>query len=111
MSERKQELLAALERVYRDSGWKVASAEDGTLRATGPGGVTWIGLAVVAADLADSTFPERLLALADSWMPNGRELCPLDVLPDAACAAELREILADLRLTDRAHDEVYSTAA
>ena len=48
MSERKQELLTALERVYRGSGWKVTSAEDGTLRATGPGGVTWIGLAVVA---------------------------------------------------------------
>lgn len=111
MSERKQELLAALERVYRGSGWKVASAEDGTLRATGPGGVTWIGLAVVAADLADSGFPERLLALADSWMPGGRELCPLDVLPDAVCADELRRLLADLRLTECGNVEVYSIAA
>lgn len=111
MSERKQELLAALERVYRGSGWKVTPAEDGTLRATGPGGVTWIGLAVVAEDLADATFPARLLALADSWMPGGRELCPLDVLPDAPCADELRRLLADLRLADRGHVEVYSVAA
>ena len=111
MSERKQELLAALERVYRRSGWKVTAAEDGTLRATGPGGVTWIGLAVVAEDLADATFPARLLALADSWMPGGRELCPLDVLPDAPCADELRRLLADLRLADRGHVEVYSAAA
>ncbi len=59
MSERKQELLAALEGVYRGSGWKVTPAEDGTLRATGPGGVTWIGLAVVAEDLADLRLADR----------------------------------------------------
>lgn len=110
MDERRQELLNELEQYYRGAGWKVERAGDGTVRAAGIGGVTWIGLAVVAADLADAGFADRLLALADERMPRG-QLCPLELLPGADCADELRALLDRLGLRDRGHVEVYALAA
>ena len=75
-------------------------ADDGTVRATGVGGVTWIGLPVVPDDLADPDFARRLRALSDERMPTG-QLCPLELLPAEECADELRtrvlELTADLR--------------
>jgi hypothetical protein len=110
MSERKQELLGELERYYRSCGWKVERATDGTVRAAGPGGVTWIGMAVVPDDLAADDFDAQLIDLSEQWMPKGA-LCPLELLPAAECAEELRTTLARLRLADRGNVSVYSLAA
>ncbi len=38
------------------------------------------------------------------------ELCPLELLPDDACADGLRALLGDLRLGERGHVEVYALA-
>ena len=65
MRSRKQELLDELERYYRGCGWKVEREADGTVGAAGTGGVTWIGLAVVAADLEDDGFGMRLVELSE----------------------------------------------
>ena len=70
MSERRQELLGTLERYYRGCGWSMEWAEDGTVRAAGPGGVTWIGLAVVPEDLTTEDFGARLLELSEQRMPE-----------------------------------------
>lgn len=110
MSERKRELIGRLEAYYRDFGWRVERADDGTVRAAGPGGVTWIGLAVVPEDLAAAGFDERLLILSEQRMPQG-ELCPLELLPADECADDLRAVLERLRLSERGHVEVYSLAA
>src|SRR4051812_483888 len=106
MSARKQELRGLLEEQYRSYGWKPEIAPDGTIRAAGIGGVTWIGLAVIPEDLDDPAFEPRLLALSRERMPRG-ELCPLEVLPDESCADGVRAILDRLRLTDRGHVEIY----
>ena len=111
MGGRRQELLDELERHYRGCGWKAERADDGTVRAAGPGGVTWIGLPVVPEDLADEGLADRLRALSDERMPGGRELCPLEILPDPACADEVLRLLDGLRLRERGHVEVYSLAA
>jgi hypothetical protein len=108
MEPRKQELLSELERYYRGCGWKVERAEDGTVRAAGTGGVTWIGMAVVAADLADQDFGPRLVQLSDVRENDGAR-CPFELLPDGECADEVRLLLAQLRLTERV--SVYSIAA
>lgn len=110
MSERKQELLGHLEQYYRDCGWKVERADDGTVRAAGVGGVTWIGLAVTSEDIAEDGFEGRLVELAEQRMPGG-ELCPFELLPDEKCADDLRELLGRLRLAERGHVEIYSLAA
>ncbi len=110
MSEKRRELTEALERYYRDCGWKVERAEDGTVRASGIGGVTWIGLPVVAQDLVAEGFEERLVELAEQRMPQGA-LCPLELLPAEDCADDLRAVLVRLRLSERGHVEVYSLAA
>jgi hypothetical protein len=110
MSARRDELRALLERQYKAYGWNPAVSADGTVRAAGLNGVTWIGLPVVAEDIADPSFQDRLLALGNERMPRG-ELCPLELLPDEACAAEVRALLDRLRLRDRGHVEVYSLAA
>jgi hypothetical protein len=109
MTERTQ-LADLLERHYRDAGWRVERSVDGTVRADGPGGVTWIGLAVVHADLEEERFAGRLLSLSEERMPTG-QLCPFELLPAADCADELRRLLVDLRLAERGHVEVYSLAA
>ena len=110
MSDRKDELRATLCAYYRSCGWNVARAADGTVRATGLGGVTWIGLPVVPDDLADPGFAARLEGLSDERMPTG-ELCPLELLPADECADELRALLEELRLRERGHVEVYAVAA
>jgi len=110
MSERREELRGLLETYYRGAGWKVARHEDGTVRAAGIGGVTWIGLAVVPEDLGDPTFEPLLATLAEERMPKG-ERCPLELLPAEECADELRLLLDRLRLDRRGHVEVYSLAA
>ena len=100
-----------LEQHYRGAGWKVQQREDCTVRAAGLDGVTWIGLPMVAADLSQPGFGQLLLSLADTYMPDGRALCPLDLLPDPPCADELRALLDELRLRGLGHVEIYSLAA
>lgn len=110
MSVDREQLMSLFEDYYRSCGWSTTRADDGTVRARGLGGVTWIGLPVVAGDLADPGFAEALRALSEERMPTG-ELCPLELLPAAACAGELRGLLAELRLSERGHVEVYALAA
>ncbi len=110
MDERRADLRGTLERHYRGCGWKVERAADGTVRARGPGGVTWIGVAVVADDLAAAAFDEFLLELSEQRMPTG-ELCPLELLPAEECAVDLEARLRRLRLLDRGHIALYSLAA
>jgi len=110
MANRRDELRDLLALQYRSYGWKAVAAQDGTVRAKGLNGVTWIGLPVVAQDLEDPTFEARLLTLSDERMPRG-ELCPLELLPDASCADDVRAVLDRLRLRDRGHVEIYSLAA
>lgn len=110
MSVDREQLTSLFEDYYRGCGWSTTRGGDMTVRARGLGGVTWIGLPVVGADLADPGFAETLRALSEEGMPTG-ERCPLELLPDAACADELRDLLAELRLSERGHVEVYALAA
>lgn len=109
MGTDKQELLGLMERHYRSNGWPVERSDDGTVRAKGLGGVTWIGLPVVATDLDDERFEQRLLALGEERTPDGRR-CPLELLPSPECGDELKAVLRRLRLDERGHVEVYATA-
>lgn len=111
MEARKRELRALLEAYYRGCGWNVEHPADGTVRASGIGGVTWIGLPVVRADLESANFQERLLELSEQRMPHGGERCPLELLPDEDCADDVRTLLDRLRLRKRGHIEVYSLVA
>lgn len=108
MSVRRQELQAKLVEYYRGCGFTPRVADDGTVRATGLGGVTWIGLPIVAEDLEE--LPARLLELSDERMPAG-QLCPLELLPDTACEDDVREVLRRTRIADRRQVEIYSLAA
>lgn len=110
MGDLRRELRQALERYYTGCGFAVEHHEDGSVRARGIGGVVWIGVAVVGEDLADEAFASRLRELAEERMPHG-ERCPLELLPAEECADELRALLAELRLAERGHVEVYSLAA
>lgn len=110
MSVQRQELTGKLESHYRASGWKVARV-DGNLEAVGPYGVKWIGRAVVREDLEDETFEAEVVELASRRMPEGGELCPLDLLPDEDCAGEVRKLLARTGLDRHTHVSVYSFAA
>lgn len=103
-------LADLLEDYYRGCGWQPDRHDDGTVRARGIGGVTWIGLPVTASDLADPRFASTLLELADERMPTG-ERCPLELLPDDACASALNALLETLGLADRGHVEVYAVVA
>ncbi len=109
MESRKQELLDELERYYRSCGWKVEREADGTLRAAGTGGVTWIGMAVVVSDLEQKDFADRLVELSDIRMAENGARCPFELLPDPDCAGEVRSLLERLRLAERV--SVYSLAA
>jgi hypothetical protein len=111
MEAKRQELAAQLEAYYRSCGWKVRLEKDGTVRADGPGGVTWIGLPVVPEDLGGPAFDERLVELSGQRMPRSGELCPLELLPATECADAVRARLAELRLADRGNVGVYSLAA
>lgn len=106
MTERR-ELLGHLEAYYRSCGWPVERAEDGTVRAQGAAGVTWIGLPVVPADFTDD-LATRLVELSDIRMPGG-ERCPLELLPASECEVQVRLLLAELGLGDLV--SVYSVAA
>ena len=110
MDTTREQLATVLEEHYRSCGWAAERAPDGTVRARGWGGVTWIGLPVAPGDLDNPAFEERLLALSSERMPTG-ELCPLELLPSADCADRLRTTLDRLRLGDRGHVEVYAVAA
>lgn len=110
MSIDREHLTSLLEDYYRGCGWTVTRGADGTIRARGLGGVTWIGLAVVSDDLGVPGFGDTLRALSEERMATG-ERCPLELLPDEACATELRGLLDELRLSDRGHVEVYTIAA
>jgi hypothetical protein len=108
---RRQELVEQLEVYYRSCGWKVRRESDGTVRADGPGGVTWIGLVVVGEDLDAADFEARLLELSDQRVSAGGQLCPLELLPAEDCEERVRGLLARLRLDARGHVGVYSLAA
>ena len=110
MSGKRQELLTRLERYYRELGWPVERGHESVVHASGPGGVTWIGMAVVPEDLGSEDFESRLVEASEQRMPRG-ELCPLELLPSEECALELRGVLDRLGLSERGHVEVYSIAA
>jgi hypothetical protein len=107
VSARRQELQEKLVAYYRGCGFTPHVAEDGTVRASGLGGVTWIGVPILPEDL--DTLPDRLLALHEERMPAG-QLCPLELLPDASCESEVREVLQRTRIADRRYVEIYSLA-
>ena len=109
MVSRRQELLDELERYYRGCGWQVERAGDGTVRAAGAGGVTWIGMAVVKTDLDEEGFAERLVELSGVQMEQNGPRCPFELLPDPDCAGEVSSLLKHLRLAERV--SVYSLAA
>jgi hypothetical protein len=109
MSADRVVLADLIERHYRSQGWPVERLADGTVRARGIGGVPWIGLPVVAADLEDEGFEARLRALGEERTPEGR-LCPLELLPDPDCRDDLKAVLRRLDLHDRGHIDVYSVA-
>lgn len=108
--DRREELTEMLERHYCGCGWSVTRASDGTVRAEGIGGVTWIGLAVMPEDLESEGFGERLVELSRQRMPTG-QLCPFELLPAEECRDLLEAALRELGLADRGHVEVYSLAA
>jgi hypothetical protein len=111
MESPREELVRLLREHYRGHGWKVRDADDQTLEADGPGGVTWLGTAVTAEDLSSGGLEERLLELSDRRMPAGGELCPLDLLPAEEAEPRLRALLDRIGLSDRPHVSVYSLAA
>lgn len=110
MSTTRESLIASLEGYYKRCGWETERSDDGTVRATGLGGVTWIGLPVVEDDLGSPGFESRLLALSDQRMPGG-ELCPLELLPNESCIDVLGDLLRHLGLDRRGNVELYSLAA
>lgn len=108
MTMSREELLETLESHYRDSGWRVKRGEDDTVFADGPGGVTWIGKAVVAADLKAGDVGERFKELAERRMEGGGELCPFELLPSSDCRDELEDLLSRIGIADRSNVAVYS---
>lgn len=111
MTDPKGELTEMLRDHYKRGGWPVKRSENGILEAAGPGGVTWIGRAVVNDDLASQEFEAEIVELAERRMPQGGELCPLDLLPHADCEPGLRDLLHRTGLDRRPHVSVYSLAA
>lgn len=110
METSRDQLTRRLTEHYRGQGWVTRDDEDGIVLADGPGGVTWIGAAVIAHDLASGEFESRLIDLADRRMSQGGELCPLELLPAADCVYELEGLLERLGLTDRRHVAIYALA-
>lgn len=112
MSARREELLRVLEGLYRRGlVWgEPLRADDGTVRVSDSGGVTWIAMAVVPEDLADEGFRGRLVELSRQRMPppDGRR-CVLELLPAEECADHVKAILRELRLDEIVG--VYSRAA
>ena len=108
MGATRDELRGLLERHYRSHGWRVTRCDDGTVRASGLGDVTWIGVPVVSSDLSDKEFPARLVALGEERTADGRR-CPLEILPGPKCSDDLHELLHSLQLDERGHVEVYAS--
>lgn len=108
---RREELLQALERVYASgSVWGTPRREpDGTVRVEDVGGVTWIGIAVLAEDVHDRSFQARLGDYAGRTMPGTHWRCPVELMPEPSCQHELERVLRELRLEDAV--DVYQTAA
>ncbi len=104
-------LLETLEDHYRSSGWRVRREDEKTLFADGPGGVTWIGTAVIPADLEDEGAEERFKDLAERRMEGGGELCPFELLPSEECKEDLQALLKRIGIADRGNVAVYSFAA
>jgi hypothetical protein len=98
----REKLNRRLEEHYRGQGWPVVRSDDGVLHASGPGGVTWLGAAIVG---------KRIVDLAERRMPKGGELCPLDLLASEDSESGLRELLERTGLSARPHVSVYSEAA
>ncbi len=107
MDSDREQLLSHLERYYRDGGWPVSRDEDLVL-AAGPGGVTWVGAAVVPADLEGQELDARLEELAGRRMPKTGALCPLELLPAEGCEPGLHAALDRTGLARRNHVAVYS---
>lgn len=104
-------LLALLERQYRQSGWSSRRGGDDVIRAAGPGGVTWFGMAIVPEDVAGEGLVERIRGLADQRMPRGGELCVLDLLPSAECHDEVERLLDAAGLGSRSNISLYALPA
>ncbi len=112
MNEARHALASQLEAYYQSCGWRVRRADDGTLEADGPGGVTWYGAAIVAEDVhGTDALDAWLVELANRRMLGGGELCPLDLLPDPEAEAGLREALERTKLNHRPHVSVYELSA
>jgi len=109
MSVTRNELIAALEEYYRSCGLRPERAPDGTVRARGFGGATWIGLPVAAEDVDDAGFEARLVELGAQRMPTG-ELCPLELLPAPDCAERLYAILERVGLGEHGNVQLYTAA-
>ncbi len=109
MSVTRDELIAALEEYYRSCGLRPERAPDGTVRARGFGGVTWIGLPVSAEDLDDAGFEARLVDLGGERMTTG-ELCPLELLPAPECAERLYSMLERVGLGEHGNVQLYAAA-
>ena len=108
MATRRQELQAKLVEHYRRCGFDVEVAGDGTVRAVGLGGVSWIGLVIVREDL--DGLAEHLVELSRERMATG-QLCALELLPDGDCEQDVREVLGRTRIRDWRYVEIYSLAA
>ncbi len=111
METGRRELLETLEDHYRSSGWRVKRDDERTLFAEGPGGVTWIGMAVIPADLEEEGAEDRFKDLAERRMEGGGELCPFELLPSADCKEDLQDLLRRIGIADRGNVAVYSFAA
>jgi hypothetical protein len=111
MESDRRELVGKLEAHYRGSGWSVKRGGDGTIHASGPGGVTWIAAAILPSDLEDAGTGQRLREMAERRMEGGGELCPLELLPSVECADELKALLDRIGLSGRKNVAVYSLAA
>ena len=93
---------------YGRCGFDADVAPDGTVRAVGLGGVEWIGLVIVREDVPQVA--ERLVALSRERMPTG-QFCALELLPDADCERDVRDVLRRTGIRDWRYVEVYSLAA
>lgn len=109
VSEQRAALQAILEQHYRANGWTPIGREaGGVLCASGPGGVSWFGLAVVPHDLSSATLADVIQELADRRMPDRGERCVLDLLPAAECHDAVQRLLAELGLAGRRNITLYS---
>lgn len=112
VSDLREELQAMLDRQYRASGWTpVRRDERGVLHATGPGGVTWFGLAIVSEDLNTDSLAEQIQDLCQRRMAAGGELCVLDLLPAPDCHDAVGRLLTRLGLGDRRNISLYALTA